>query len=198
MDFRETGKRSIGNMTITFEQLDRALASLPPSPRDEGRVIDLCVRPGVDLREPRQSIQLCPERGAIGDRWEWRTWMYTPEGKPDPRVQLAVCNTSFLAMIQEMTGVKHHPGDTIFTDLDLTEANLPIGTRLRAGTAIIEVSDVENDACAKFAKHYGDDLFQWIRKPENRPRRLRGLFAKIVQGGEVRVGNAFEPIRECT
>jgi hypothetical protein len=115
--------------------------------------------------------------------------MYTPDGKPDPRVQVAVCNTPIIAMLQNLTGVRHHPGDTIFTDLDLSHDNLPIGTQLRVGAAIIEVSDVENDACAKFAKHYGEEVLRWIRLPENKHLRLRGFFAKVVQDGEACIGD---------
>jgi MOSC domain-containing protein YiiM len=85
--------------------------------------------------------------------------------------------------------VRHHPGDTVFTDLDLSARNLPVGSRLQIGAAVLEISDVENDACAKFAAHYGTEVLQWIRLPQNRPLRLRGLFAKIVRGGQIHVGD---------
>jgi hypothetical protein len=176
-------------MPLTHELLDQALAALPPRPRERATVADLCVRPGPDLREPRTELELSPKRGALGDRWERKTWMYLPDGRPDPRVQVAVCNTELLALMRRLTGCSHHPGDTLFTALDLSEQNLPAGSLLRAGAALLEVSDVENDACAKFARHYGDVIFTWIRLPRNRPLRLRGLFARVVSGGTVRVGD---------
>lgn len=176
-------------MAITHERLDQALAALPPRPLARATVAGLCVRPGTDLREPRDELQLSPERGAIGDRWERKTWMYLPDGRPDPRVQVAVCNTELLALMQRLSGSSHHPGDTLFTSLDLSEHNLPVGARLRAGGALLEVSDVENDACAKFAAHYGQVIFSWIRLPRNRSLRLRGLFARVLEGGTVRVGD---------
>jgi len=177
-------------MAIPVQSFERLYSILPPRPASAARVEALCVRAGPDLREERASLELHPERGAIGDRWERKTWLYLPDGRPDPRVQVAVCNSSVLSLIQTATGVKHHPGDTVFTDLDLSIANLPTGTHLQVGSAVLEISDVENDACAKFAAHYGAGVFAWIRLPENRTRRLRGLFARVVAGGVVRLGDA--------
>lgn len=179
-------------MAVTIEELDRLYRALPQRPTGEAKVNALCVRPGPEKREERTSIEFDPVRGAIGDRWERKTWLYLPDGKPDPRVQLAVCNSCVLAMIQEATGVHHHPGDTVFTDLDLSEQNLATGSRLRIGSAVVEISDVENDACAKFAVHYGAAVLHWIRLPENRPLRLRGLFARVITGGLVRVDDPVE------
>lgn len=177
-------------MAVTIEELDCLYRALPPRPSDNAKINALCVRPGPDLREERASVEFDPERGAIGDRWERKTWLYLPDGKPDPRVQVAICNSCVLAMIQEATGVRHHPGDTVFTDLDLSASNLGTGSRLRIGSAVVEVSDVENDACAKFATHYGAAVLQWIRLPQNRSLRLRGVFARILSGGLVRVDDS--------
>jgi len=176
-------------MVMTVEQLEALYLALPPCPTDIAQVNSLCIRPGPDLREERATIEFHPERGAIGDRWERKTWLYLPDGKPDPRVQVAICSSRVLALIQAATGVRYHPGDTVFTDLDLSERNLPVGSLIRVGLAILEISDVENDACAKFAAHYGAPTLNWIRLPKNRPRRLRGLFARVVTGGLVRVGD---------
>jgi len=177
------------------EILEARLAALAPSPRDQGQVIRICVRPDLDTRAFPAVVELDPRRGAIGDRWERRTWMHLPDGRPDPRVQVAVAHAATIALIQELTGNATHPGDTLLVDLDLSEANLPAGTRLRAGSAVIEVSDVPNDACGKFAARHGADVLAWIRAPGHSAHRLRGLFAQIVEGGIVRPGDAFAVIR---
>ncbi len=176
-------------MSFSPEELEGSLAALGPSPRGESVVSQICVRPAVDERAFPAELELSPERGAVGDRWERRTWMYLPDGRPDPRVQVAMCNTRIIGLIQRLTGVAHHPGDTLMAALDLSEATLPVGSRLRVGGAVIEVSDVENDACAKFARRFGADILEWIRLSQNRTRRLRGLFARVVEGGPVRVGD---------
>lgn len=174
-------------------ELDVLYRTLPPRPANSARVEALNVRPGPSgEREERNQIELDPIRGAIDDRWERKTWLYLPDGRPDPRVQLALCNTSLLAMLQQAAGTQHHPGDTIFTNLDLSATNLPVGSRLRAGTAVIEISDVENNACAKFAAQYGDVIFQWIRRPNNQSLRLRGCFARVMESGVVKVGDLLQ------
>jgi len=176
-------------MTVTLDDLERRYRNLPPRPTAAAQVNALCVRPGVGQREERSAIDFDPARGAIGDRWAHKTWLYLSDGSPDPRVQVALCNSKVLALMQDVTGVLHHPGDTIFTDLDLSVENLPVGTQLSVGPVLLEVTDVENDACAKFALHYGEAILQWIRLPQNRPLRLRGLYARVVHGGVAHVGD---------
>ena len=181
-------------MPHTPEELDRALAQQGLSPLGASTVTCVCVRPALDQREYPAVLELTAARGAVGDRWERRTWMYLPDGRPDPRVQVAVCNSRIIDLVRRLSGTAHHPGDTLMADLDLSEAALPVGSRLRVGTAVVEVSDVENDACAKFARHYGEHFLHWIRLPENRTRRLRGLFARVVVDGHVRVGDPIARI----
>ena len=178
-------------MPRTFAELDALVSALAPAPREVGRVLQVCVRPDLDQRLHPAQLELCPRRGAIGDRWEHRTWMHLPDGRPDPRVQVAIAHGPTIAMIQALSGCAYHPGDTLLVDLDLATSSLPAGSRVRAGSAVLEISDVENDGCAKFAEHHGGDVLAWIRAPQNRTRRLRGLFARIVSGGQVCAGDAF-------
>lgn len=175
----------------SIAELNSLALPLPAPPRERGIVRQVCVRPGLDQRSFPETLELSPERGAIGDRWEHRTWRYLPDGRPDPRVQVAIANATTIAWLQELTGNPHHPGDTLLVDFDLAATHLPSGSLLCVGSAVVEVSDVENDACAKFAKQFGSDVFAWIRAEENRAKRWRGLFARVVQGGVVRVGDSI-------
>lgn len=179
-------------MSWSIAELDFRWAALPPSPRERGRVVRLCVRPDVDQRAFPDEVELCPRRGAVGDRWERRTWLHLPDGSPDPRVQVAMMNSATLTFLRTLTGCSHDPGDTLVVDFDLSVAHVPAGARLRVGEAVVEISDVENDACAKFAQHYGADVFTWIRAPANRAKRHRGLFARVVQRGIIREGDPVE------
>jgi len=176
-------------VALTFQELDRRWQSVPAAPRIRGRVAQVCLRPAVDQRTFPEVLQLCPDRGAIGDRWERRTWMYLSDGRPDPRVQVALMNQRMLEFLQSLTGSRHHPGDTLIVDLDLTEDHIPPGTQLLVGSALIEISDVVNDGCTKFARHYGDDVFAWMRDPSRKALRLRGTFARVVRAGQVRSGD---------
>ncbi|RME68341.1 MAG: hypothetical protein D6781_11220 [Verrucomicrobia bacterium] len=179
-------------MSQATDRIEALWSALPPAPTDTGTVVQVCVRPELDQRAFPALLELCPRRGAIGDRWVRRTWRHLPDGSPDPRVQVAVASARMMTFLQRLAGVRHHPGDTLIVDLDLSAGNLPVGARLRVGTAVIEVSDIENDGCAKFARHYGEDVLAWIRAPENRERRLRGLFARVVAAGRVAAGDAVE------
>jgi MOSC domain len=176
-------------MSWTPAELDSRRAAWPAPPRETGRVMRVCARPDVDQRVFPGVVELSPERGAVGDRWERRTWLHLPDGRPDPRVQVAMMEHHTLEFLRDLTGCAHHPGDTFIVDFDLGADHLPVGSRVQVGTAVVEVTDVENDACAKFARRYGADVFEWIRGAADRPRRLRGLFARVVAGGRVRDGD---------
>jgi hypothetical protein len=176
-------------MSLTVVELDARWSDMPAPPLDHGKVIQVCVRPDIDRRAFPEELELCPKRGAIGDRWERRTWMHLPDGSPDPRVQVAVASSRLMEFLRVLTGCDHHPGDTLIVDLELGVENLPVGTRLAVGSAVIEVSDVDNDACTKFAAHFGSDVFNWIRAEASQAKRLRGLFARVVTGGVVRNGD---------
>lgn len=176
----------------TIEEWDTRWAAIRGTPRGAPRVTQVCVRPGPDARSFPDTLHLDPDRGALGDRWERRTWMHLPDGRPDPRVQVAIADQRLISFVQELTSCTRHPGDTFLVDLDLSEEALPAGARLAVGSAEVVVSDVENDACAKFALHHGADVLAWIRAPHNRALRLRGLFARVHRAGAVRRG---DPVR---
>lgn len=176
-------------MALTLLELDQCWQKIPTASGIHGRVIQVCVRPEMDQRAFPEVLQLSPDRGAIGDRWERRTWKYLPDGRPDPRVQVALMNIRMLEFVQSLTGSRHHPGDTLIVDFDLSEDNLPTGAHLQIGSAVVEISNVVNDACAKFARHYGEDVFAWFRDSSRRAWRLRGAFGRVVVEGEVRAGD---------
>jgi MOSC domain-containing protein YiiM len=174
--------------------MDFLTKEIKKSPSHSGRVVSLCIRPEIGLREYPDSIRLDVDEGAVGDRWIRKTWMYLEDGRPDPRVQVAVCNVNNLEYIRAKSGSEKHPGDTFVVDLDLSEENLPIGSRLKIGEAIIEVSDVYNDGCVKFAEYFGKQALAFVRSAKHRPLRLRGIFAKIIQSGTVRQGDLVSKI----
>ncbi|MGZ0657052.1 MOSC domain-containing protein [Coraliomargarita sp. W4R53] len=158
-----------------------------------GRVEYLINRPAEGVHEPVEELYLDVEQGILGDRWRETAWLRLPDGSPDPRVQVSLTNTRVIQCFTgDQAGAAFSCGDNIYTDLNLTEAHLPVGTRLRIGEAVLEVSDVPNDACGKFAKRFGSSAFLCVRRAEHLPLRLRGLFCRIVQGGRIALGDSIE------
>jgi MOSC domain-containing protein YiiM len=84
-------------------------------------------------------------------------------------------------------------GDQLFVDLDLSAHNLPPGTRLGIGEAVLEVTPLPHTGCAKFMARFGIDAVKFVNSPEGKELRLRGLNARVVQSGSIRAG---DPVRK--
>ena len=82
-------------------------------------------------------------------------------------------------------------GDQLYVDLDLSAANLPPGSRLALGSAVLEVSDQPHLGCAKFAARFGQDALRFVNSRVGRELRLRGLNARVVVAGTARVGSTI-------
>jgi hypothetical protein len=169
-------------------RLARLHASLHESPYS-GKINSLCLRKDDGIREHPDSIELDIQKGAIGDRWIWRTWKQLENGDSDPRVQIAVCNSRIINLIQNEKNNPYHPGDNIMVDHDLSAPDFAVGKRFRVGEVTLEVTDVYNDACAKFAGEFGKDILKWINIPKFRALNLRGIYCRIIEGGNIQIGD---------
>jgi MOSC domain-containing protein YiiM len=85
-------------------------------------------------------------------------------------------------------------GDQLYVDLDLSLDNLPPGTRLQIGDAVLEVSALPHTGCAKFSARFGADAARWINTPTGRALNLRGINARVVSSGQVRRGDAIRKL----
>jgi hypothetical protein len=175
--------------------LARALPHVLAAPRDAGRITCLCFRPAPNKRDFPQRLRLTRAEGIPGDRWLTRPWLRMADGAPDPRIQVAIIPARVLDLVWRDRAATPHPGDTIAADLDLTAANLPPGTLLQAGTAVLRVSDVPNDGCAKWKVRYGAAASQWAADPAHAALRLRGLLCAVWQDGAVAVGDMLTVLR---
>jgi len=173
---------------MTVANFDLHLAFMAAAPKNDAVIEHICIRPTPGTRQVVDRVVLSSTDGVMGDRWKTSAWLRLPNGAPDPRVQVALCSPRLLQLLQGHDDPRCLIGDTFVADLDLSEANLPIGQRLAIGTAVIQVSDIVNDACGKFAHRFGVEPFKWIRKPEHQHLRLRGIFAQVIQDGEVGMG----------
>lgn len=177
----------------TAETLAEALPHVLAAPKDDAPIQTLCFRKGFGKRDFRDSLTLTVAEGIPGERWLKHPWMKLADGSPDPRIQLSILGARVVeAVVTEPDML--HPGDTIIADMDFSEENLPVGTRLQIGTAVVEVSDLWNDACVKWKKRYGKPAFDWVRAPGHPELRLRGVLCRIIEDGEVTLTDRIRKI----
>ena len=167
---------------LPLGELEQKLGTLPAAPRDAGRVALLVRRRPDKVRETPTRIDLGPDTGVPGDAWGRGQ-------KPDRAAQVTVMEIDVAEMIangQPLTVF----GDNLFLALDLSVENLPTGTRLRLGRALLEVTAKPHNGCRKFAARFGHDALRLVSNPELRRRNLRGIYMCVVEAGEVAVGDA--------
>ncbi len=164
------------------------------APRREGPVRLLCARPRHNARVFPGSLTLTRAAGVVGDCEAESPWLRLPDGRPDPQTQVSLLPSRVLDLVWVGRDPGGYPGDNIIVDLDLSHDALPTGTLLRAGSAVLRVSAVPNDGCAKWKVRFGADAYHWVRAPEHARLRLRGLFCSVVQDGVVTLGDRISPI----
>jgi len=179
---------------LTAEQLLDGLDAVREAPRDGGVVALIVRRPGVDQREVIESGELSEEEGLVGDNWKDRPSSRTSDGGPHPLMQLNVMNSRFLELIAQSSDRMALAGDQLIVDLDLSEENLPPGSRLRLGDAEIEITDEPHQGCAKFTQRFGRDAHRLVNSDLGRALNLRGVNARVVTAGTVRTGDRIHKV----
>ncbi|MBK9178003.1 MAG: MOSC domain-containing protein [Acidimicrobiales bacterium] len=172
-------------------ELEAGLEQIRRSPRSVGTVELIVRRPAVDEREVISEGELRLDTGLVGDSWLERGSTRTADGAAHPDMQLNVMNARVIALLAPEPHRWALAGDQLYVDLDLSEANLPAGTRLRLGSAVIEVTAEPHRGCAKFAARFGPDALRFVNSDVGRQLRLRGLNAKVVQPGRLHRGDAI-------
>ncbi len=175
---------------LTIADIEAGLDVVRRSPKDGG-VLELIVRrPQSEQRDVLAQGELDLTVGLVGDNWIQRPSTRSADGKAHPDMQLNVINTRFIHLVAQTEERWQLAGDQLFVDLDLSEENLPAGTRLAIGSAVIEITDQPHTGCAKFAARFGNDAQKFVMTPLGRAMRLRGLCAKVIQPGTIRQGDA--------
>ena len=175
-------------MATVADRLEAGIDHVRAAPADVGAVELIVRRPNVDEREVLDEGELDVDRGLVGDRWSRR-------GRPNPQNQLTLMNSRAAALVAGERDRWALAGDQLYVDFDLSAANIPPGTRLEVGSAIVEISDLPHLGCGKFSARFGIDAREFVNSPAGVELNLRGVNAMVVRSGTVRRGEAVRKLR---
>jgi hypothetical protein len=177
---------------LTLAELEAGLERIRQSPREAGVLKMIVRRPQTEAREILAEGRLDLAHGLVGDNWKARGSRDTPDGSANPEMQLNLMNARVIELLAPEKDRWALAGDQLFVDLDLSEHNVPPGTRLAIGSAVIEVTAPPHLGCKKFSARFGADAMKFVNSPEGRQLHLRGINAKIVQPSVIRVGDVVK------
>ena len=178
----------------TDRDFEPLLAGIRDAPRDVGVLEMLVRRPAVDEREVLTTAVLDPTVGLVGDGWIERGSRHTADGRANPQSQVTLINTRVLRAIEPDEARWPLAGDQLYVDFDLGQEALPAGSGIAVGSAVLVVSEQPHTGCAKFSARFGSDALRWINSSVGRELRMRGLNARVVEGGTVRTGDAVRRV----
>jgi hypothetical protein len=179
---------------LTTAELEAGLEHIRQSPENNGTLELIVIRPAVGERAILSEGRLDLELGLVGDTWKARGSSYTADGSSEPNKQLNIMNSRAVALVAQDKSRWPLAGDQLYIDIDLSTKNLRPGTRLAIGEAVIEVSPEPHNGCKKFTTRFGIDAVRFVNSPVGKQLHLRGVNAKIVQPGVIRVGDVARKI----
>jgi hypothetical protein len=136
-----------------------------------------------------EQAELDLVQGLVGDTWNRRRSKSTPDGSPNIEMQITVISSRAAALVAREKDRWRLAGDQLYIDMDLSAENLPAGTCLALGSAVIEVTAPPHLGCQKFVARFGMEAMRFVNSPVGRELRLRGLHARVVQPGQIRTGD---------
>ncbi|MEX2268459.1 MAG: MOSC domain-containing protein [Acidimicrobiia bacterium] len=171
------------------DTLEAGIAEVRLAAKDDGRVELIVARPDVEERAVLDEATLDARAGLVGDNWLPRGNRRREDGSADPEAQVTLMNARAAALIAGDRQRWPLAGDQLYVDFDLGVENLPPGSRLAIGDAVVEVSATPHTGCAKFQARFGKDALRFVNSPVGRDLNLRGINTKVIAGGVVRVGD---------
>lgn len=174
---------------LTTEEIEAKIAHVLDSPTNDGTLEMIVRRPEVNEREVVEIGFLSVENGLVGDNWLTRGSSRTDNGLGHPEMQLNVMNWRFVNLIAGSRERVQLAGDQLFVDLDLSPENLPPGSRLSIGSAVIEITPIPHLGCKKFVERFGIDAMKYANSEFGRSHNLRGVNARVVSAGDITVAD---------
>lgn len=168
----------------TVEDLEARWGDIDRSPQDHGTVELIVRRPAPDQREPLQRAAFSAEAGLLGDDWLRRHGDKT-------EAQITLMNARVAQLLAGDKTRWAEAGDQLFVDLDISQDNLPPGTRIQLGEVVMQISRLPHTGCTKFARRFGGHARKWTATEEGARQRRRGVYAHVIQDGEIKVGDSI-------
>ena len=175
----------------TPDELEAGLGEVRAAPREEGTIELIVRRPEVEEREVVEEAQLDLDLGLVGDNWSTRG--RSGRRPANTKAQLTIKSARAAALIAGDRERWSLAGDQLYVDFDLSADNIPPGTRLEVGEAVIEVTDEPHTGCKKYSSRFGLDALMFVNSPDGRALNLRGINTRVVKPGTIRVG---DPVRK--
>jgi len=179
---------------LTMAELEAGLDEIRGAPKDEGVLRLIVRRPQIEEREVLSEAELHPLEGLVGDSWIRRGSSRMAGGLPHPEMQINIMNARVTALVAQHLDRWQLAGDQLYLDMDLSKENLPAGAQLAIGSAVIEVTPQPHTGCKKFVARFGVEAMKFVNSPVGKELCLRGINAKVVQGGVVRLGDVARKI----
>ena len=176
---------------LILTEIEAGMDWVLAAPSNAGRVESLVVRPDVNQRESLNQVMFSPDQGVAGDNWLTSCWKKLPGGESDPEVQVAIMNARMIEVLTRDKSLWPLVGDQLFVDFDLSVNNLAVGEQLQVGAAVLEITGEPHRGCSKFKNRFGSDALAFVNSKQGDAHRLRGVYARIVSAGEVRVGDGI-------
>ena len=180
---------------LSYAELEGQIDFIAASPKDKSPLDLLVRRPKENHREVLETGELSTTEGLVGDMWKIRPSNRTPDKSAHPDMQLNIMNSRVISLIARSEDRWKLAGDQMFFDLDLSKENLPAGTQLKIGEAIIEVTAQPHTGCKKFVARFGLDAMKFVNSKIGKRHQMRGINAKVIHGGAINIGDIVQKIK---
>src|SRR5688572_8480293 len=179
---------------LSPEEVEEGVQNIKQAPKDSGSLQMIVRRPAVDGREMVTKAKLDTSLGLEGDNWKDRGSSHTSDNSADPEAQITLMNSRVIDLLTNEKELWQLAGDQLFVEIDLSVDNLPPLSKIQIGSAILEISAKPHTGCKKFSGRFGIEALEFISTPLGKSLRMRGVNAKVIQSGEIQVGNTVKKL----
>ena len=181
---------------LSMSQLEAGMEDIRNAPKDDGTLRMIVRRPQPDERDILEQGELSLSEGLVGDNWKIRGSRHTPDGSAMLDAQVTIMNARVIGLLAQGEERWALAGDQLYVDFDLSDENIPPGTRLAIGSAMVEVSAQPHSGCKKFSDRFGVEAMKFVNSSEGKRLHLRGINGKVIQAGSIQVGDKVKKVND--